>query len=351
MNEGQATLKDLAEKLSISISTVSRALKDHPDVNSDTKKKVLELAKQLDYEPNLLALNLLKKHSNLIGVIVPKLSYHLYAMAISGIEEVIEKEGYHLMICQTNESYEKEVAILKEFNAIRPAGFLISLASHSANFDHLKLLKRKNIPLVLFNRECHEIETSKVVIDNKKAAYEATMHLHQQGYRNIAFLGGPENVQISQHRIEGFQKAMNELDLNIHPHHVQHSNFTREDAISKTNQLLSLKNKPDAIIAFSDQMAISAIIAIKQAGYAIPGEIAIMGFNNEPGDQLMEPTLTSIDQPAFEMGKKAAEMLLAQINGAEINHVEVLQSSLIARGSTGNIQKETLSSDGHDNIL
>lgn len=334
MNEGQATLKDLAEKLGFSISTVSRALKDHPDVNSDTKKKVIALAKQLEYEPNLLALNLLKKHSNLIAVIVPKLSYHLYAMAISGIEEVMEKEGYHLMICQTNESYDKEVAILKEFNAIRPAGFLISLASHTLDFDHLKLLQRKNIPLVLFNRDCHEIETSKVIIDNKKASYHATMHLHQQGYRKIAFLGGPKNVQISQHRIEGFQKAMNELDLSIHNNFIQHSNFTREDAISKTNQLLSLKNKPDAIIAFSDQMAISAIIAIKQAGYAIPGEIAIMGFNNEPSDQLMEPTLTSIDQPAFEMGKKAAEMLLAQINDAEIHRVEVLQSSLIARDST-----------------
>ena len=334
MNEGHATLKDLAEKLGFSISTVSRALKDHPDVNAETKKKVLELAKKLDYEPNLLALNLLKKHSNLIGVIVPKLSYHLYAMAISGIEEVVEREGFHLMICQTNESYEKEVAILKEFNAIRPAGFLISLASQTLAFDHLKQLQRKNVPLVLFNRDCHEIEASKVIIDNKKAAYNATIHLHKQGYQNISFLGGPKNVQISKHRIEGFQLAMKELNLSVYPDFIQHANFTREDATNKTNQLLSLKNKPDAIIAFSDQMAIAAILAIKKAGYAIPGEIAIMGFNNEPGDQLMEPTLTSIDQPAYEMGKKAAEMLLAQINGSKDRNVEILQSQLIERNST-----------------
>ena len=334
MNEGQATLKDLAEKLGISISTVSRALKDHPDINTETKKKVIELAKQLDYEPNLLALNLLKKHSNLIGVIVPKLSYHLYAMAISGIEEVIEREGYHLMICQTNESFEKEVAILKEFNAIRPAGFLISLASHTIRFDHLKQLQRKNIPLVLFNRDCHEIKSSKVIIDNRKAAYNATIHLHKQGYRKIAFLAGPKNVQISKHRIEGFEEAMKALNLNLDPDFIQHANFTRADATDRTKQLLSLKNKPDAIIAFSDQMAISAIIAIKKAGYAIPGEIGIMGFNNEPGDQLMEPTLTSIDQPAFQMGKKAAEMLLAQINGSKDRIVEILQSQLIERNST-----------------
>lgn len=334
MNEGQATLKDLAVKLGFSISTVSRALKNHPDVNAETKKKVLALAKQLDYEPNLLALNLLKKHSNLIGVIVPKLSYHLYAMAISGIEEVLEREGFHLMICQTNESYEKEVAILKEFNAIRPAGFLISLASHTIEFDHLKQLQRKNIPLVLFNRDCYEIEAPKVIIDNKKAAYNATLHLHKQGYRNIAFLGGPKNVQISKHRIEGFLKAIKELNLVIHPDFVQHADFTRDDATNKTNQLLSLKNKPDAIIAFSDQLAIAAILAIKKAGYKIPGEIAIMGFNNEPGDQLMEPTLTSIDQPAYQMGKKAAEMLLAQINGSSERKVEILQSQLMERNST-----------------
>lgn len=334
MNEGQATLKDLAESLGISISTVSRALKDHPDVNKETKEKVLKLAKQLDYEPNLLALNLLKKNSNLIGVIVPKLSYHFYAMAISGIEEIVEKEGFHLMICQTNESFEKEVAILKEFNAIRPAGFLISLASHTTDFDHLKQLQRKNVPFVLFNRDCHEIEATKVIIDNKKAAYNATQYLINEGFRKIAFLGGPDNVQISNHRINGFRQALDENGIELAQDFIQHADFTRENAMNKTNQLLSLKNKPEAIIAFSDQMAISAILAIRKAGYQIPAEIAIMGFNNEPGDELMEPTLTSIDQPTFEMGKKAAEMLIDQINGDSSVKIEILQSNLIRRGST-----------------
>lgn len=334
MNEGQATLKDLAGKLGISISTVSRALKGHPDINAETKKRVLDLAKQLDYEPNMLALNLLKKRSNLIGVIVPKLSYHLYAMAISGIEEVVEQKGYHLLICQTNESYKKEVEILKEFNAIRPAGFIISLASQTQNFDHLKQLQNKSVPLVLFNRDCEEIKASKVIIDNKKAAFVATKHLFEQGYKKIAFLAGPENVQISQHRVEGFQHAMNDFGLIVHQDFIQHADFTREDAINKTKHLLSIKNKPEAIIAFSDQMAIAATLAIKKSGYKIPDEIAILGFNNEPGDQLMEPTLTSIDQPAFEMGKKAAEILLAQIEGRNEKQIEILQSELIERNST-----------------
>lgn len=334
MNEGQITLKDIAKKLGISISTVSRALKNHPDVNEETKKAVLKLAKSLDYEPNLLALNLLKKQSNLIGVIVPKLTYHLYAMVISGIEEVLEQEGYHLMICQTNESYLKEVAILKELNAIRPAGYLISLASETSDFEHLSQLRRKNIPLVLFNRDCEEIDCPKVIIDNRKAAFNATQHLIDQNYKRIAFLAGPENVQISNNRIEGFKEALVSKGLSYQPDYIRHANFDREDAISKTNELLSLKHKPDAVIAFSDQMAISAMLAIKMAGYSIPDDVAILGFNNEPGDQLMQPSLTSIDQPVYEMGKKAAEMLLSEINGKEVSNEVVLQSKLITRSST-----------------
>jgi LacI family transcriptional regulator len=334
MNEGQTTLKDIAEKLGLSISTVSRALKDHPDVNSETKTAVLNLARQLDYEPNLVAQNLRKKQSNLIGVIVPRLAYHLYAMAISGIESVLEKSGYHLMICQTNESFAKEVAILKEFNAIRPAGYLISLASETSTFDHLRQLQRKKIPIVFFNRDCREITAPKVIIDNRKAAFNAVKHLHEQGFRRIAFLGGPENLHISNHRIEGYRQAIETLNMKFSPEYIQHAHFTREEGSQKTCDLLALKDQPDAIIAFSDQMAISAMLTIKKAGLRIPDDVAIMGFNNEPGDELMEPTLTSIDQPAYEMGQKAAEMLLARIQGSDRNEVVVLQSQLIARKST-----------------
>jgi DNA-binding LacI/PurR family transcriptional regulator len=334
MKDAQITLKDIAKKLGVSVSTVSRALKDHPDVSRQTKKAVLDLAKKLDYEPNLLALNLLKKQSNLIGVIIPKLSYHLYAMVISGIEEVVEKKGFHLIICQTNESYEKEVAILKEFNAIRPAGYLISLASGTSDFKHLKQIQRKQIPLVLFNRDTEEINCSKVIIDNRKAAFKAVNHLFEQGYLRIAFLGGPSNVQISRRRIDGYRQAIERLGLYQNPAYIQHANFTRKDAAEKTKLLLSLNPRPDAIIAFSDQLAISAIRTIKQFEYYIPNDIAIMGFNNEPGNELMEPSLTSIDQPTFEMGQKAAQMLLDQIEGKDQPWTEILHSNLVARKST-----------------
>jgi LacI family transcriptional regulator len=334
MNKGQATLKDIAQKLGISISTVSRALKDHPDVNSQTRKAVMDLAERLDYEPNLMALNLLKRQSNLIGVLVPRLTYHLYAMVISGIEEVLEKRGFHLMICQTNESYDKEVAILKEFNAIRPAGYLISLASGTSDFNHLRQIQRKEIPLVLFNRDCEEIRCSKVIIDNRKAVRNAVHHLHGQGFRRIAFLAGPANVQISNRRVEGFEQAIASLGLFQHSDFIQHAHFTKESVAQSTRFLLSLKTRPDAIIAFSDQMAVSAMLTIRETGLNIPGDIAIMGFNNEPGDQLMEPSLTSIDQPTIEMGRMAAHMLLEQISGNSQPKIEMLQSYLVPRKST-----------------
>lgn len=337
MGEGHATLKDIAEKLGLSISTVSRALNDHPDVNLKTKEAVLALAGEMDYEPNLLALSLLNKRSNLIGVIIPKLSYHLYAMAISGIEEEVEKEGFHLMICQTNESYQKEVELLKELNAIRPAGYLISLASHTDDFSHLQQLQRKEVPLVLFNRDCKEIKAPKVTIDNQRAAYLAVQHLYEQGMRKIAFLAGPKNVQISNRRIDGYSNALEDLNLTYYEQYVRHADFTRQEAANQTSVLLSLPDRPDAIIAFSDQMAISAVLEIKKAGLNIPSDIAIMGFNNEPGDALMEPSLTSIDQPAFEMGQKAARALLAQIKGQTPKPVESLQSELVVRKSTSRL--------------
>lgn len=337
MKQGQATLKDIANTLGISISTVSRALRDHPDVNSKTKKAVLQLAHDMEYQPNLLALNLLKKQSNLIGVIVPRLSYHLYAMAISGIEEVVEQEGFHLIICQTNESHKKEEVILREFNAIRPAGYIISLASETSDFHHLKQLQRKNIPLVFFNRDCEEIKTSKVVIDNRGASYQAVQHLANSGRKNIAFLAGPSNVQISNRRIDGYKAALSELGLPLRNELIKHADFDKSDVGAKTRNLLALKNRPDAIIAFSDQMAISAIIEIKKAGYTIPDDLAIMGFNNEPGDMLMEPPLTSIDQPGFEMGRKAAALLLDQIHGDKQVQIEVLSARIVERKSTKNI--------------
>ena len=335
--EGPVTLKDIAEKLGLSISTVSRALRNHPDTNPQTLKAVQDLAKKLEYEPNQLALNLLKKRSNVIGVIVPKIGYHLYAEAISGMEEVAWKAGLQIMICQSNESEERERAQVKELIANRVAGLIVSIAGETKDLGHFSQIQKKKIPLVLFNREASEIQTWKVKIDNVGAGRKSVEHLVANGYKRIAFLAGPKAVQISNKRLEGYKEALVELGLPVEDELVAHAEFSRESAIQSTKSLLGLSIRPDALIAFSDQMAIGAMIAINESGLKIPSDIGILGFNNEPVSELISPGLTSIDQPGLEMGQLAAGLLLDQIfdkTGQKQHKTEVLETQLVVRGSS-----------------
>ncbi|MEM1134480.1 MAG: LacI family DNA-binding transcriptional regulator [Bacteroidota bacterium] len=330
------TLKDIAERLNISISTVSRALRNHPDVNAKTKRRVLQLAEELDYEPNELALSLLKGHSNIIAVIIPKVAYHLYATAIAAIENVIRLHGYTLVTAQTHESSEREIAAIKELIKNRVAGFIISLASETNEFSHFELIKRKSIPLVFFNRDCEEIITSRVVIDNVDAACKAVNHLLEMGYQKIAFLGASKLVQISNRRLQGYKRALQEKQISVSKKYIIHCDFEKESVMDATRKLLSLTHPPDAILAFSDQMAINAMLTIKEAGLKIPTDMGLMGFNNEPMDEVICPTLTSVHQPGYEMGKIAGELLLHKIKNKQSTQSElsVLSTKIVVREST-----------------
>ena len=337
MNKRQVTLQDLAAKLKISVSTVSRALKDHPRISRKTKEAVWQLAKDLDYEPNQLALGLKNKHINAIGVVVPKITYHLYATAISGIENYANAKGYNIMICQSNESMEREKAIINELIASRVAGFIISLSSETDNFDHFIRLQKKGIPLVFFNRECQDVQADRVIIDNFQAAYDAVDHLIGTGCKKIAYIGGPREVQISNHRMEGYRQALTDNHLEVDGRLILHCEFNRQSALSQARKLVYGPEPPEAILAFSDQIAISAIKACKERGLKIPENISIIGFNNEPVTELLEPPLTSVDQPGFLMGKSAAELLVRQIESEGIidkPEKRILNASLIIRKST-----------------
>ncbi|MDW7694845.1 LacI family DNA-binding transcriptional regulator [Flammeovirgaceae bacterium SG7u.111] len=343
MEKAEVTLKSLAKELGLSISTVSRALRNHPDVNTETKKKVMELATDLDYEPNILALNLLKKRANTIGVIVPYIGYHLYARAISGIENVANKAGYNIIICQSNESFGSEAQDVKDLISGRVAGFIISLSSETEEFSHFKKIIQKGTPLVFFNRECEEIDTSKVVIDNYEAAYEATEHLISVGCKRVAYLGGPDTVQISNKRLEGYKAALKKNGQEIDESLFVHCGFSREETMTGARKMLFHTNPPDAVLAYSDQMAISMMLVAKERGLQIPQELCVIGFNNEPVCELIEPALTSISQPSFQMGEIAAQRLLEQINASEESpfdpQKDVLKSKLIIRGSTNRHKK------------
>lgn len=333
-NEG-VTLKDIAEELNISISTVSRALKGHPRISLGTQQKVKRTAERLGY----LSLGMLdvqkQKLSNLIGVIVPKISYHLYAMAISGIESIAEAHGMHIIVCQSNESYEREKGLVQELINAGVNGVIASLASETKDFSHYNELKNMGIPLVFFNRDCNDIITHKVTIDNTRAAFEAVEHLIEIGCKKIAYLGGPEILQINANRAEGYKAAMRKNNLEISEGYLVYSNFDRESTLSAARKLLYAPVYPDGILTFSDQIAMSVMLAAKERGISIPEMLSLIGFNNEPVDELLEPSLTSIDQPGFRMGVESAQLILKQIkNSNEPFEKRVLKSFLVVRNST-----------------
>jgi len=337
MNDRTIKLKDIARILSVSESTVSRALRDHPRISEATRERVKKLAEQLDYTPNQVARNLQNRHMNAIGVVVPKLSYYLYAQAISGMEEVAEQLGYNIIICQSNESASREKAIVQELLSTRIAGFIISLSSATVDFEHFAKIKRRNVPLVFFNRECEDIHTDRVIIDNFGVAKQAVELLLERGCRRIAFFGGPAEVQISNRRFEGYRAALLAHGQSIIPRHVVHTEFNPESAYHAANELLSSTSPPDAILAFSDQFAYTLYRRARELGISIPKELMLIGFNNEPATALLLPALSTVDQPAYEMGKTAAEILFQQIqrpNDYYRAQTKILQSRLVLREST-----------------
>ena len=330
-----ATLKDIAEELNISISTVSRALKGHPRISIPTQERVKRTAERIGY----VSIDMLevqkRKNSNLIGVIVPKISYHLYAMAISGIERVAEEHGMHIIVCQSNESYEREKGLVQELINAGVNGVIASLASETKDFSHYNELKKMGIPLVFFNRDCNDIIAHKVTIDNTRAAFEAVEHLIEIGCKRIAYIGGPEILQINANRAEGYKVAMRNNNLEIPEGYLVYSNFDRESTLSAARKLLYSPVHPDGILTFSDQIAISVMLAAKERGIAIPEKLSLIGFNNEPVDELLEPSLTSIDQPSFKMGQESAQLLIKQLNNSSGPYEKrILKSFLVVRNST-----------------
>ena len=331
----KTTLKDIAKELNISVSTVSRALQNNPRISSDLRQKFLKIANESKYFNTKYPESFSLRKTNIIGIIVPRISYHLYAMAISGIEKVAKENNMHILICQSDESYLEEVSLTKELMRIGVAGIIVSLASETKQFDHFHEIKKSGIPLVFFNRSCDEVEADKVIIDNFKAAYDATKHLLSIGCKKIAFIGGPNILQISNSRLLGYKKALVDANIPVKYQGIEHCNFTRESEMSIARKILYAPNYPDGILAFSDQIAINVMLAAKERGLKIPEEVSIIGFNNEPVGELLEPSLTSIDQPSFNMGIEAAKLIFKRINNPKSDFTKkVLKSQLIIRNST-----------------
>lgn len=328
------TIKDIAFKLGISISTVSRALRGQPDVNEETRKAVLKLSEQWDYQPNKAALSLLRKHTSTIGVLVPNLDY-FFSTAIKGIDEAALEAGYTVIVCQSNESYGKEIINTQRLFESRVDGFIISISSDTKVVDHFKRIQDKGIPVVFFDRDVNDIKAPKVLLNNFEGGYLATKHLINNGYSRIAFLGGPSKMSISNQRLDGYKSALKEAGIKFNSKFVENGEFNQDYAYVNTEELLRAKRKPDAIFAMSDRLALGAMQAIKKYGLKMPEDIGLIGFNNEPITTLLTPSISTIDQPAFEMGKTATRLFIQIINNNEKIPTDViLTPRLIIRQSS-----------------
>jgi DNA-binding LacI/PurR family transcriptional regulator len=331
----QVTIKDIAKHLNISVATVSRAMRDMPDIKPKTRETVLKLAKEWDYQPNILATSLVKSRTKTIGVIVPDLAYHFFASIIKGIEEEAIARGYSLLLTQTSELYERELINVQNLSRGQVEGFIISLSQETTDYEHLKRLQRKGIPLVFFDRDAADIDVSKVMVDNVGAAYEATKHLIDNGCKRIAFLAGPTNVTVSNQRQEGYKKALKEAGLQIDNTVIVHGNYNLEQVIELTNYLIDLENPPDGLVVVSDRLAIGAMSALRTRNISVPDQISIVSFNDEPVCTIVTPTLTSVSQPTLEMGKMAMSLLINQIEKeGSPSEVKVFKTELKIRESS-----------------
>lgn len=330
----QATIKDIAKTLQISVSTVSRALRDAPDVSNKTKQAVQHLSEKLNYQPSRLALSLQKNQTHTIGVLVPNLDYVLSTM-IRGIDEVALEAGYTVMVCQSNESFGREIVNTRRLIDSLVDGFLVSVSSETKTFEHIKKINDKNVPLVIFDRLCPDLDTPRVIIDNKDGGFQATEHLIEQGYKRIAILAGPKNLTISNHRLDGYLAALKKHKRKSNPDLIMHCEFSQQHAYNATLQLLCGKQRPDAIFTISDRMAIGAMLAIKEKGLQMPKDIGLVGFNNDPAVSLVTPAISSVDQPAFELGKTAAKLFIERMYNDHMDSVEiVMKPKLIIRESS-----------------
>ena len=333
----QVTIKDLARHLNISVATVSRAMRDMPEIKAETRDAVLKLAKEWDYQPNLLATNLVKSRTKTIGVIVPDLAYHFFASVIKGIEEEAIDRGYSLLLTQTSELYERELTNVQNLSRGQVEGFIVSISQETTDFEHLKRLQKKGIPLVFFDRDVDEIDVPKVMVDNVGAAYEATLHLIKNGSKRIAFLAGPSNVTVSNLRQSGYEKALLDSGLELDETLVVHGNYNLQQAIELTDELFQIENPPDGLVVVSDRLALGAIAALRRKNIKIPEDVAIVSFNDEPICTIVTPTLTSVAQPTFEMGKMATTLLINQIenpDSLEKPEIKVFKTELKIRESS-----------------
>ncbi|BAV08954.1 transcriptional regulator, LacI family [Filimonas lacunae] len=331
------TIKGLARELNLSVSTISKALTDSHEISSETKQRVLELARKLNYKPNPYASSLRRRRSKTIAVVLPAIADSFFSLAINGIEAAASDKDYHVLIYLTHESFAKEEAMLDDFQHGRVDGILISVSRETAQSKHIQDVMNNGIPVVFFDRIIEEIATTKVTTNDFESSYQATSHLIQQGCKRLCYLGISKDLSISNTRMEGYKKALTDNGLPVEESNILYCTNEDEADFQLIKKTLKGKKRPDGIVASVEKLTTPVYVACEELGLSIPDDVKVLSFSNLYTAPILNPALTTVTQPAFEMGQKAAEILLKCLgkkNSKLDNESIVIPSSLTIRAST-----------------
>jgi len=337
-DDKEITIYDIAKHLNISATTVSRGLKDHPAINKNTRKKIVEAAKHLGYRSNTFASSLRSKKTHTIGVIVPRLNSYFMSSVLAGMEDAASRESYNLIISQSLENSGKEVANAHTMFNKRVDGLLVSLAYDTENIDHFDPFFKKSIPVIFFDRIYPHSDSTSIVIDNYKAAYEVTKHLIGQGCRRIMHLGGNLLRNVYADRLKGYKQALRDHNITFDEKKMLYiSKLSEEAGIKAAEHILKMSGKPDAVFSANDTAAVYCMMKLKEEGIRIPADIAFAGFNNDPISKIIEPNLTTVNYSGYDVGEAAVNSLINHLNGIssiKTTNTIILRSDLIIRASS-----------------
>lgn len=335
MRKKAIRIKDIARVLNISTATVSRALRDTYDVNPNTRSQVLDVAAKLGYKVNIHASALSSGSTKNIVVVIPFITNFYFSSVISGIQETAYENGYNIVLMLTNDNTEREKFLMENLAVSNLDGLLVSIAADTANYDCFNRLVEREIPIVFFDRVPNNMDSSKVLQDDYSGAFMATDHLISKGYRRIGHLAGNEHLLITQNRLNGYKAALQKHRISLNPEWIVFSGFSQQSGEDDMEKIFKLKDQPNAIFAINDRKAVGAIIAIKRKGM-IPGkDIGVVGFTNDPISTIIEPSLTTVEEPAFEIGKHSCKLLIEHMKNSNFLPKQiVLSGSLIERDST-----------------
>jgi len=338
------TIKDIAKALGVSTSTVSRALKGSYEIGAETKKLVQEYAEKVNYRPNPIALSLKDQKSHSIGVVVCEVANDYFSQAINGIESIAYNLGYHVIITQTHESFDRETVNVQHLLSRHVDGLLVSLSAQTTDTSQYKYLHEKGFPIVFFDRVAPDINTHKVIANNFKGSFDATELLINSGFKKIAHLTSSNNLSITHERFDGFKAALDKHGLEFKPgylKHCEHGGMIYDEIEFAVKALLAMDDRPEAIFIGADRLTINCVSILKKLGIKIPGDIALAGFTNSDVVELFDPPLTVVRQPAFQIGQMATEMLIKTIESkwpVEDFITERVDTELIARSSSKKLQ-------------